>query len=228
VYVFVYVLCVRGFAATRDALRQPRSRPRGCGPAGCSAPAVRRVGRRLRCPRDPIKFAWAARWFTSSEPSLPRRGAATGDDLSPRGCAGWPLCAPSGNGSSRKLKPRAGKAETAMAAAEEANQVQSAFLAPMSHELRTPLDHERVCRPAADGGAGSDPAAAEQQVKRIGLAARHMLQLIEEPPLHAAGGWSGSRPSGVVAVPELAQGVCAILQPLARGEGVAVRRPLGG
>jgi PAS domain S-box-containing protein len=71
-------------------------------------------------------------------------------------------------------------------AALSASAAKSEFLAVMSHELRTPLNAVMgysdllllgVPEPIGDG--------SQQQVRRIGLAARHLLQMIDEILTHA-------------------------------------------
>lgn len=65
--------------------------------------------------------------------------------------------------------------------AEEANRVKSDFMATISHELRTPLNaiigYAELLQEGIPEKVGS---AAMAQVRRIGLGARHLLQLIEE------------------------------------------------
>lgn len=119
--------------------------------------------------------------------------------------------------------------DAARRAAEDANRAKSGFLATMSHELRTPLNamigytdllQMGVPEPIADG--------PREQVRRIGLSARHLLQLIEEilsfSRLEA--GREEVQPEPVD-LGELMAEVSAILEPLAQEKGLrfAVRRP---
>lgn len=65
--------------------------------------------------------------------------------------------------------------------AERANQVKSEFLATVSHELRTPLNAMLGYTDLLLMGIPEPiPAGAQQKVERIGVSARHLLELIEE------------------------------------------------
>jgi signal transduction histidine kinase len=73
------------------------------------------------------------------------------------------------------------EAERARAEADRANHVKSAFLATMSHELRTPLNAILGYTDLLLAGVPAPIAElAQQKVERIGLSARHLLELIEE------------------------------------------------
>ena len=73
------------------------------------------------------------------------------------------------------------EAETARAAAEGANRSKAEFLASMSHELRTPLNAILGYSDLIQAGIpAAVPEGALRQVERIGLAAHHLLSLIEE------------------------------------------------
>ena len=73
------------------------------------------------------------------------------------------------------------EAESARAAAEEANRVKSSFLATMSHELRTPLGavigyHDLL----VTGVAGPLNPEQHQYLRRLRSSATHLLSLIDE------------------------------------------------
>ncbi|HVH13250.1 MAG TPA: response regulator, partial [Longimicrobium sp.] len=79
------------------------------------------------------------------------------------------------------LAQRTYEAEAARAEAEDANRAKSSFLATMSHELRTPLNAMIGYTDLLQMGVPEPiPAMAREQVRRVGLSARHLLQLIEE------------------------------------------------
>ncbi|HEX6042001.1 PAS domain-containing protein [Longimicrobium sp.] len=107
----------------------------------------------------------------------------------------------------------------------EANRIKSGFLATMSHELRTPLN---AMIGYADlllmGVPEPIPGASAAQVERIRLSARHLLQLIEEI-LTFSRVEAGRERIGVepVQLRTLADEVCAIIEPLAGGKGLAFR-----
>ncbi|MGQ0815230.1 MAG: ATP-binding protein [Gemmatimonadota bacterium] len=80
-----------------------------------------------------------------------------------------------------ELAQRTQEADEARGSAEEANHVKSAFLATMSHELRTPLNAIIGYADLLDAEvAGSLTAGQREQLARVTMAARHLLQIIEE------------------------------------------------
>ncbi len=69
----------------------------------------------------------------------------------------------------------------ARAEAERANRVKSEFLATMSHELRTALNATIGYAELLLAGIPEPiPPASQEQVRRIALSGRHLLELIEE------------------------------------------------
>jgi two-component system CheB/CheR fusion protein len=115
------------------------------------------------------------------------------------------------------------EAEAARREAEEANRAKSGFLATMSHELRTPInavigyaDLLAMGIPEPLGGRTRD------QVERIRLAARHLLQLIEEILAYSRIE-AGREELHVeeIEVADLLREVDAIVQPLAAARGLA-------
>ncbi|HET7274517.1 MAG TPA: PAS domain S-box protein [Longimicrobiaceae bacterium] len=121
-----------------------------------------------------------------------------------------------------ELTARTLEAERSRREAEEANRTKSDFLATMSHELRTPLN-------AMIGYTGlllsgipeAIPEASAKQVERIGMSARHLLQLIEE--ILAFSRMEAGREQVQiqdVQVAELVEEVAAIMEPLAGRENL--------
>jgi PAS domain S-box-containing protein len=105
---------------------------------------------------------------------------------------------------------------------EEANRAKSEFLATMSHELRTPLNAVLGYTNLLEGGipeALSEPVL--QYVRRVGLSARHLAQLIEEILAFSRleAGRETVSPADVD-VAEVVREVEAIVEPLAREKGL--------
>ena len=104
----------------------------------------------------------------------------------------------------------------------EANRIKSGFLATMSHELRTPLNAMIGYAELLEMGV-PDPIsdASRAQVERIRLSAQHLLQLIEEI-LTFSRVEAGRERVEVepVRLGDLADEVCAIIEPLAEKRGL--------
>ena len=80
-----------------------------------------------------------------------------------------------------QLEQQAKELEEARERAEDANKVKAAFLATMSHELRTPLNAIIGYTDLLDAEiAGGLTVGQRGQLRRIYLASRHLLQMIEE------------------------------------------------
>lgn len=112
--------------------------------------------------------------------------------------------------------------ELARAAAEEANRVKAGFLATMSHELRTPLNAMIGYTDLLELGIPDPlPDQALEKVRRIGLSARHLLQLIEEILTFSRleAGRETVHPEQI-AIVELVHEVVAIAEPLAHENGL--------
>lgn len=114
--------------------------------------------------------------------------------------------------------------QKARAEAEAANLAKTEFLAVMSHELRTPLTAIIGYAELLQMGIPvSIPDDAAHQVERIGAAARHQLQLIEEILTFASleAGTARVHPEEVE-LGELVQEAASFIQPLAEPKGLAV------
>lgn len=111
------------------------------------------------------------------------------------------------------------------AEAQEANRAKAHFLATISHELRTPLNAMIGYTDLMEAGI-PEPLSDEvlQYVKRVGLSAHHLLQLIEE--ILAFSRLEAGREevsSEFVEMAELLGEVRAIIEPLAAAKGLRFR-----
>ena len=98
--------------------------------------------------------------------------------------------------------------------------IRSDFVSNVSHELRTPVTAVRLMAETLENGGLEDPVAAADFVRRIGLEAAHMAQMVEEL-LELSTIESGLRPIFQVRV--AADTVLASvdrLRPLAESKGV--------
>jgi two-component system, OmpR family, phosphate regulon sensor histidine kinase PhoR len=96
------------------------------------------------------------------------------------------------------------------------------FVSNVSHELRTPVTAVRIMAETLENGGLEDPAAAADFVRRIGLEATHMAQIVEEL-LELSTIESGLRPLTTEAV-RLDSLLTAVdrLRPLAEDKGVTL------
>jgi PAS domain S-box-containing protein len=113
----------------------------------------------------------------------------------------------------------------ARAEAERANQVKSEFLATMSHELRTPLNAMMGYADLLMAGVPEPISeAARVMVDRIGVSARHLLELIEEILTFSRLEAGEERVEvNLVNPKDLIAEVHALMEPLALSKGVAFR-----
>ena len=107
--------------------------------------------------------------------------------------------------------------------AERANRVKSEFLATMSHELRTPLNAMIGYTDLLLAGVPEPISVdAQQKVERIGVSARHLLELIEEILSFSRLEAGEERVEIEWVQPEAVVGeVQALMEPLALDKGVA-------
>lgn len=123
------------------------------------------------------------------------------------------------------LLERTREAERERALAQEANRAKAEFLAAMSHELRTPLNAVIGYASLLESGV-PEPLSPEtlQPVKRIGLASRHLLALIDEilsfARLEVGRETVQTEPFDACEVVEEAE---AIVEPLTRAKGLQLR-----
>jgi signal transduction histidine kinase len=113
---------------------------------------------------------------------------------------------------------------------QEANQSKANFLAVMSHELRTPLNAVLGYSDLLSLGIPAEiPDEARDQVNRIAMSARHLLELIDGILTHARLE-SGREEVRVeeVSVGDLVAGVTALIEPLAQDRGLRFRAALQG
>lgn len=114
--------------------------------------------------------------------------------------------------------------QRARADAERANRAKSDFLAVMSHELRTPLNAIIGYSDLMRLGIESDPDQDKQRLERIGLSARHLLELIDEILTFSRleAGEEKVHSEKLEAVHLLSE-VEALMEPIALGHGIGFR-----
>jgi signal transduction histidine kinase len=124
-----------------------------------------------------------------------------------------------------------GEADRARAAAEQANQAKTDFLATMSHELRTPLNAILgYVALIADGISGPVTDGQMKHLGRVRASASHLLALIEEvlsfARLEAGSESARSEPADVVA---LGREAAQLVEPVIEAHGLrfAVEAPEG-
>lgn len=113
--------------------------------------------------------------------------------------------------------------------AERANRVKSEFLAVMSHELRTPLNAIIGYSDLLEEGVPEAiPESASRNVRRIGLSARHLLDLIEEILVYSSLEAGETRVAlDEVALFPLLEEVTAVVEPLAETKGLDLGWEIG-
>ena len=121
-----------------------------------------------------------------------------------------------------QLQETTATAEEARDAAEVASRAKSDFLAVMSHELRTPLNAiVGYAELLHDGVVGPVSAEQREQLQRVQLSARHLVELVDEilsftrldaeaPSVHA----------GPVELAEVTREAGAIVEPVALAKGL--------
>jgi signal transduction histidine kinase len=113
---------------------------------------------------------------------------------------------------------------------QEANRAKADFLAVMSHELRTPLNAVLGYSDLLTLGIPrSIPDEAREQVERIALSARHLLELIDEILTHSRleTGREEVRIQSVQ-VGDVVAGVTTLIEPLAQERGLDFEVSLTG
>ena len=112
--------------------------------------------------------------------------------------------------------------QTALSAAEEANQAKSVFLATMSHELRTPLNaiigYAEMTKESLDVGELTPEMSGD--VDRINTSARHLLQVINAIlDLTKVEAGQEDVEFAQLNLPEICEEVVTICEPMIQGSG---------
>jgi signal transduction histidine kinase len=128
-----------------------------------------------------------------------------------------------------QLRETTTQAEEARDAAEVASRAKNDFLAVMSHELRTPLNAiVGYAELLHDGVAGPVNDLQREQLDRVQLSARHLVELVEEILSFSRieGGQETIRP-GPVELTEVTREAGALVEPVALAKGLRfqVRAP---
>ena len=128
-----------------------------------------------------------------------------------------------------QLHETTAQAEEAREAAEVASRAKSDFLAVMSHELRTPLNAiVGYAELLHDGVAGPVNATQLEQLERVQLSARHLVELLDDilSFSRVEAGRETIRPAPVD-LGEVTREAGALVEPVARAKGLrfAVQPP---